>query len=61
MFNRKIKVKFEDIMVQQTPLIMLNNAKIKKYGLLLGEVFITFMKTDQAMVSQPMMRAANAS
>ena len=60
MFNRKIKVKFEDIMVQQTPLIMLNNAKIKKYGLLLGEVFITFMKTDKAIVSQPMMRAANA-
>ncbi len=58
MFDRKIKVKFEDIMVQQTPLIMLNNAKIKKYGLLLGEVFITFMKTDQAMVSQPMMRSS---
>ena len=60
MFNRTIKVKFEDVMVQQTPLIMLNNAKIKKYGLLLGEVFITFMKTDKAMVSQPMMQAANA-
>ena len=47
-------------MVQQTPVIMLNNAKIKKYGLLLGEVFITFMKTDKSIVSQPMMRAANA-
>lgn len=59
MFNRKIKVKFEDVMVQQTPLIMLNNAKIKKYGLLLGEVFITFIKTDQAIVSQPVMQVAN--
>ena len=61
MFNRKIKVRFEDVMVQQTPLIMLNNAKIKKYGLLLGEVFITFMKTDDAMISQPVMRTANGS
>lgn len=60
MFNRKIKVKFEDVMIQQTPLIMLNNAKVKKYGLLLGEVFITFMKTDQAIVSQSLMRAANS-
>lgn len=60
MFNRKIKVKFEDVMIQQTPLIMLNNAKVKKYGLLLGEVFITFIKTDEAMVSQPVMRAANS-
>ena len=61
MFDRKIRVKFEDVMVQQTPLIMLNNAKVKKYGLLLGEVFITFIKTDQTMVSQSVLRAANNS
>ena len=59
MFNRKIKVKFEDVMIQQTPLIMLNNAKVKKYGLLLGEVFITFVKNGQDIVSQPVMRVAN--
>ncbi len=47
MFNHKIKVKFEDIMVQQTPSIMLNNAKIKKCGLLLGQVFISFNKNPQ--------------
>ena len=52
-FNRKIKVKFEDVMIQQTPFIMLNNAKVKKYGLLLGEVFITFIKTDQKSSSSP--------
>ena len=59
-FNRKIKVKFEDVMIQQTPLIMLNNAKVKKYGLLLGQVFITFMKTNQAIVTKPLIRAANS-
>ena len=59
MFNRKIKVKFEDVMIQQTPSIMLNNAKIKKYGLLLGEIFISFTKADQSSTSQMELRSIN--
>lgn len=50
-FNRKVKVKFEDVMVQQTPIIMLNNAKIKKFGFLLGEVFISFKKSEYSSSS----------
>ncbi len=59
MFNRKIKVKFEDVMIQQTPSIMLNNAKIKKYGLLLGEIFISFTKADQISTSPLELRSIN--
>ena len=59
MFNRKIKVKFEDVMIQQSPSIMLNNAKIKKYGILLGEIFISFTKADQSSTSQMGLRSIN--
>ena len=58
-FNRKIKVKFEDVMVQQTPFIMLNNAKIKKYGFLLGEVFISFKKSQHLSSSTQHIYASN--
>ncbi|MDC0461471.1 DUF3833 domain-containing protein [Alphaproteobacteria bacterium] len=57
LFSRKIKVKFEDVMIQQSPLIMLNNAKVKKFGLLLGEVFITFIKTSQSTSESPLSAA----
>ena len=61
MFNRKIKVKFEDVMVQQTPLIMLNNAKIKKFGFLLGEVFISFKKSEQLSSAIEQIYASNVN
>ncbi len=61
MFNRKIKVKFEDIMVQQTPFTMLNNAKITKYGFLLGEVFISFNKTQNLSTSYEPIYASNGN
>ena len=59
-FNRKIRVKFEDVMVQQTPFILLNNAKIKKYVFLLGEVFISFNKSHQLSSSTEKIFASNS-
>ena len=61
MFNRKIKVKFEDVMVHQTPFIMLNNAKIKKYGFLLGEVFISFNKPQYESSSTEKVYVSNGN
>ena len=42
--TRKLKVDFDDLMVQQSPNIVLNRAKVRKFGILLGELFITFQR-----------------
>jgi len=44
MFGRRVKVRFNDIMVRQTDTTILNRAKVSKFGLLLGELVITFTK-----------------
>jgi len=46
LYGRKIKVHFDDVMVRQTENTILNRAKISKFGLLLGELFITFSRTQ---------------
>lgn len=43
--SRKIKVSFDDLMVQQSATVVLNRAKVRKFGILLGELFITFQRT----------------
>jgi len=42
--NRKLKVDFDDLMVQQSQNVVLNRAKVRKFGILLGELFITFQR-----------------
>lgn len=44
LFGRRIKVHFDDVMVRQTETTILNRARVSKFGLLLGEVFITFSR-----------------
>lgn len=44
LYGRKIKVHFDDVMVKQTENTILNRAKVSKFGLLLGELFITFSR-----------------
>ena len=44
LYGRKVKVHFDDVMVKQTENTILNRAKISKFGLLLGELFITFSR-----------------
>ena len=46
MFGRRVKVRFNDIMVRQTDTTILNRAKVTKFGILLGELFITFTKAS---------------
>ena len=46
MFGRRVKVRFNDIMVRQTDTTILNRAKVSKFGLLLGELVITFTKAS---------------
>ena len=45
LYNRRVKVHFDDVMVRQTDTTILNRARVSKFGLLLGEVFITFSRT----------------
>ena len=42
--TRKLKVDFDDLMVQQSQNVVLNRAKVRKFGILLGELFITFQR-----------------
>ena len=42
MFGRKVIVKFDDVMALQAGAIMVNRAKVSKWGFLLGEVLISF-------------------
>ena len=44
LYGRKVKVRFDDVMVKQTENTILNRAKVSKFGLLLGELFITFSR-----------------
>ena len=44
LYGRKVKVRFDDVMVKQTANTILNRAKVSKFGLLLGELFITFSR-----------------
>ena len=45
LYGRRVKVHFDDVMVKQTENTILNRAKLSKFGLLLGELFITFSRT----------------
>ena len=42
MFGRKVTVLFDDVMALQDGSIMVNRAKVSKWGILIGEVLITF-------------------
>ena len=42
MFGRKVTVLFDDVMALQDGAVMVNRAKVSKWGLLLGEVLISF-------------------
>lgn len=42
MFGRKVTVLFDDVMALQDGSVMVNRAKVSKWGILLGEVLITF-------------------
>ena len=43
-FGRQVKVHFDDIMVSLTPDTVLNRARITKWGILLGDVHLTFQR-----------------
>lgn len=45
LYGRRVKVRFDDVMVKQSENTILNKAKVSKFGLLLGELFITFSRT----------------
>ena len=45
LYGRRVKVHFDDVMVRQTDTTILNRARVSKFGLLLGELFITFSRT----------------
>ena len=45
LYGRKVKVHFDDVMVKQTENTILSRTKLSKFGLLLGELFITFSRT----------------
>lgn len=42
MFGRVVTVKFDDVMALQAGAILVNRAKVSKWGFLLGEVLISF-------------------
>ena len=42
MFGRVVAVKFDDVMALQEGAILVNRAKVSKWGLFLGEVLISF-------------------
>lgn len=44
LYGRRVKVHFDDVMVKQTENTLLNRARVSKFGLLLGELFITFSR-----------------
>lgn len=44
LYGRKVKVHFDEVMVKQTESTILNRARVSKFGLLLGELFITFSR-----------------
>ena len=45
LYGRRVKVHFDDVMVKQTENTILNRAKLSKFGLVLGELFITFSRS----------------
>ena len=45
LYGRKVKVHFDDVMVKQTENTILSRTKLSKFGLSLGELFITFSRT----------------
>ena len=45
LFGRKVRVHFDDVMVKQTENTILSRTRLTKFGLLLGELFITFSRT----------------
>ncbi len=46
-FGRHIKVHFDDIMVCLTPNTVLNRARITKWGILLGDIHLTFQRQSE--------------
>ena len=44
LYGRRVKVHFDDVMVRQTETTILNRARVSKFCLLLGELFITFSR-----------------
>ena len=46
LYGRRVKVHFDDVMVKQTETTLLNRARVSKFGLLLGELFITFSRAS---------------
>jgi len=44
MFGKRVLVNFNDKMIMQSPNVVLNHAIITKFGLKLGELFISFHK-----------------
>ena len=44
LYGRKVKVHFDDVMVKQTENTILSRTKLSKFGLSLGELFITFSR-----------------
>lgn len=44
LYGRRVKVHFDDVMVKQTETTILNRARVSKFGVLLGELFITFSR-----------------
>ena len=46
LFGRRVLVNFNDKMIMQSADVVLNHATITKYGLKLGELFISFHRTD---------------
>lgn len=51
LFGRRVLVNFNDKMIMQSKDVVLNHATITKFGLKLGELFISFHKNDEAPAS----------
>ena len=49
--GRRIKTRFHDMMVRQSEDIVLNRARVSKFGLLLGELFISFRRGPTDFIS----------
>ena len=46
LFGRRVLVNFDDKMIMQSADVVLNHATITKFGFKLGELFISFHRTD---------------
>lgn len=61
MFSHRLKVHFDDVMVRLTPDTVLNRARVTKWGLLLGDVHLTFQRLlDTVKSGKPAILQTNA-